>query len=343
MIESTKSEFSVVRWPKQVKHRGEKLNTPLVQNFKAKYSVQVKIFEVYPSGRSSVESIESEFAAKGWPKGVKNPGAKLYAPLVQSSKVPRWHPALCRVPSRHDQMGKIWKFSPGESILLGNFTAVVGKVSLQYVLLVLAALWPKIPIWYFQPGCNQMDKIRKSSPIERILLRNFAPVVRKVPLEDYFLVLIAENCDLVLSTEVHKMCKIWKFSPGESILLRNFAPVVRQVSLRIVSPFPPPYGQNFWFGTFNRDVTRWVKLNFHLERVFCFGTLHQRCAKFLFRTFYPFWPPYDQKFQFGTFDRGATRWYFWLGCDQKLCSVLSTVVRPVTVSKACDECGFKYL
>ncbi len=74
--------------------------------------------------------------------------------------------------------------------------------------------------------------------------------------------------------------------------------------------------------------TRWVKFkNFDLERAFCFGILHQWCVKFLSRIFYPFWPPYSQKFQFGTFNRSATSWYFWLWCDQKLCSVLSIMVR----------------
>ncbi len=101
-------------------------------------------------------------------------------------------------------------------------------VSLQEFLPTVAALWPKIPIRYFRPGCNQMGKIQN-------------------------------------------------FSPG----------------------------------------------------VFCFGTLHQWCIKFISRIFYPFWPPYGRKFRFGTltgvrpdgtFDQGATRsyaWYFRLWCDQE--------------------------
>ncbi len=56
-------------------------------------------------------------------------------------------------------MGKIQKFSPGESILLWNFAPVVHKFSLQDFLLFLATLPSKILIVYFQPSCDQMDKI----------------------------------------------------------------------------------------------------------------------------------------------------------------------------------------
>ncbi len=68
---------------------------------KAKYYPWVKTLEFYPSGRTLVESIKLEFSAIGRPKRVKNPGKKLYAPLMQSSKVPWWYPALCRVPLQH--------------------------------------------------------------------------------------------------------------------------------------------------------------------------------------------------------------------------------------------------
>ncbi len=53
------------------------------------------------------------------------------------------------VPS--DQKGKIRKCWLGKSIFLLNFASTVPKVSLQDFLHVLAALWPKIPIWYFWP------------------------------------------------------------------------------------------------------------------------------------------------------------------------------------------------
>ncbi len=52
-----------------------------------------------------------------------------------------------------------------------------------------------------------------------------------------------------------------------------------------------------------QSTTRWVKFeNFDLKRVISFGTSHQWCRKFPSRIFYTFWPPYGQKFQFGTFD-----------------------------------------
>ncbi len=57
-VESTELEFLDVGWPKQEKNPGEKLDAPLVQSSKAKYSLQVKIFEFYSSGRTPVESTE---------------------------------------------------------------------------------------------------------------------------------------------------------------------------------------------------------------------------------------------------------------------------------------------
>ncbi len=64
----------------------------------------------------------------------------------------------CRVPKcwrgTSDQMGKIQKFWPEESIFLWNFAPRVPKVFILYFLPILAALRLKIPIRYFQPGCN---------------------------------------------------------------------------------------------------------------------------------------------------------------------------------------------
>ncbi len=71
---------------KMGKNPGEKLYAPLVQSSKAKYSLQIKIVEFYPSSRTPVESTGSEFSAVVRPKRVKNPGEKLYAPLMRSSK-----------------------------------------------------------------------------------------------------------------------------------------------------------------------------------------------------------------------------------------------------------------
>ncbi len=77
-FESTESEFSALGQPKRVKNSGEKLYAPLVQSSEGKYSLQVKIFEFYPFGRTLFESTESEYSAIEWPKRVKNPGEKLY-------------------------------------------------------------------------------------------------------------------------------------------------------------------------------------------------------------------------------------------------------------------------
>ncbi len=70
---------------------------------------------------------------------------------------------------------------------------------------ILATLQPKISIWYFRPGCNQMGEIQKFSPEGSILLRNFAPRVYKVSLPRFFTHFghpTAENSDSVLSTRV---------------------------------------------------------------------------------------------------------------------------------------------
>ncbi len=47
-------------------------------------SIRVSILLRKADGCTLVESIESEFSAIGRPKRVKNPGKKLYPPLVQS-------------------------------------------------------------------------------------------------------------------------------------------------------------------------------------------------------------------------------------------------------------------
>ncbi len=63
LVESTESEFLATGRPNRVNDHKEKLYTSLVQSSEAKYShsLQVKIFEFYPSGRTLVESTESEF------------------------------------------------------------------------------------------------------------------------------------------------------------------------------------------------------------------------------------------------------------------------------------------
>ncbi len=97
------------------------------------------------------------------------------------------------------------------------------------------------------------------------------------------------------------------------------------------------YSRKFWFGTFDRGATRWVKFkNFTLEGIFPLGTLHQwrKSIPSWFLTHFGrttaensdsvlstvVWPV-------GTFDCGATKsyvWYFRLWCDYFPISELST-------------------
>ncbi len=80
--------------------------------------------------------------------------------LGYASSIPFWLPYSQKFQFdtfiRGAQMGQIWKFWPLESISLWNFKPVVCKVSLQDFLPILAALQPKIPIWYFRLGRDQM-------------------------------------------------------------------------------------------------------------------------------------------------------------------------------------------
>ncbi len=121
---------------------------------------------------------------------------KLYALPVQSFEVPRWHSVECRVPplaignfaqvSLQDffpilatlrpkipiryfwpvckQMGKIWKFSPGKSILLRT----LHQWCVKFLSKIFYLFWPPYSrkfwfdifsrgatSWYFWPVCNQ--------------------------------------------------------------------------------------------------------------------------------------------------------------------------------------------
>ncbi len=52
------------------------------------------------------------------------------------------------------------------------------------------------------------------------------------------------------------------------------------------------------------------------------GTLRQWCVKFLPRIFYLFSAPHSRKLWIGLFNRRATKWCFWLACDQNQGSVI---------------------
>ncbi len=68
----------------------------MVQSSKPRYSIQAKIFEFSPSGRTQVESAESEFSALEWPKRVRNPGEKL---RITGAKFQSAGVALCTLQS----------------------------------------------------------------------------------------------------------------------------------------------------------------------------------------------------------------------------------------------------
>ncbi len=151
---------------------------------------------------------------------------------------------------------------------------------------LLTVVWPD-NIWKFSPGGS-------------ILLRNIAPLMRKVFLQEFLPVLQPYSQKFWLGSLDHCATR-WVTFVNVFLERVCFFGTLHQWCVtflsRIFYPFWPSYGQKFWFSTFGHGATRWIKFNnFHLQRVFCFGTLHQWCIKFLFRIFYPSWPPYRRKF-----------------------------------------------
>ncbi len=140
---------------------------------------------------------------------------------------------------------------------------------------------------------------------------------------------------------------LWVY-PGKRISLRNMTPVVSKVSLLEISPiFATPHPKilirSFW-PSCNPNLGSHFEVRrnaskfqiFALEREFCSGTWRQWSQKYPSWKFHPFWPTHGQKLRFGRFDPRASKWWFWLSCDQHPCSIVLTVMRPETVSKKCD-------
>ncbi len=164
------------------------------------------------------------------------------------------------------------RFWPGEGILLRNFMPVVRKVSPQDFLLVLTAPLPKIVIPLCWQWCEQMGQIRKFWFGKSILLRNFTPVVSKIPLRI--------------------------FSPVWAAYKSTFLTFVRlngdfdQCATRT-------WIRSFWGATLCQifEILTWRH----------FGPLRHWFRKFPSTIFYPFWAPHNQKLRIGLFDHCVTR------------------------------------
>ncbi len=85
------------------------------------------------------------------------------------------------------------KFPNFSSFSLQNFTPVDPKVSLQDFLRILAAHNRKFRSGLFDQCANKLVKFPNFSPRESILLGNLTPVVSKVSLQDFLLILAAHG------------------------------------------------------------------------------------------------------------------------------------------------------
>ncbi len=74
---------------------------------------------------------------------------------------------------------------------LRTFTPMVPKVSLHDSLPILDAPWPKIWIWSFSPRCNQIGQISKVFYWREYFSPKLTPMVPKVSLHDFLLILAA--------------------------------------------------------------------------------------------------------------------------------------------------------
>ncbi len=91
--------------------------------------------------------------------------------------------------------------------------------------------------------------------------------------------------------------KLWFYSSGRTYASMIFDPVWSH------------YGQQFWFGISDSSVTIRVKFqNFHSRRNISPRNFAPVVRKIYLHDFWPVLVALLQKFQFGTFDRGATRW-----------------------------------
>ncbi len=182
LVESTKPEFSAVRWPKRVKNPEEKLYTQQVQSSEGKYSLQIKIFEFYLSGSATpalwnfapeVSKVSPHDSPVLWLK-VR---IGILGHRVAKTGSKSWRETLHTTNAKFIANPAFWNFAP-----------VVRKVSFQDFLPVLAVLQPKIPIRYFQPGCDQTVLFTRVRPEAMLgtfdhgatifLSQYFRPIVR---------------------------------------------------------------------------------------------------------------------------------------------------------------------
>ncbi len=151
-------------------------------------------------------------------------------------------------------------------------------------------------------------------------------------------ILVAE-CHPALRIRFGTVCpytRVCKVSP------RDFLPVLGVPQLKITNrSFWPSCDQmvlltslrpKLRFGHF--EVGPWVKFSKFWPGGL--GTFRQWFRKFPSRIFYPFLTSHGRKLQIGLFDCRATKWCFWLACDQNLCLVFLTIVRPGKASKIRD-------
>ncbi len=126
--------------------------------------------------------------------------------------------------------------------------------------------------------CHLCFLVAECHPGTSFSLRNFTPVVRKVSLQDFLLVLGAPRAKITN----------WSFWPACD-QIRYFWPACDQ-----------NLGSAFWAATMGHifKILPWRD----------FGPLRQWSRKFPFTIYHPFWPSYGRKFWFGLFDQGATKW-----------------------------------
>ncbi len=124
---------------------------------------------------------------------------------------------------------------------------------------------------------------------------------------------------------------------------------------RIFYPFWSPRNRKLRIGLFDRRATKWCFwpscdqnlglvilmrdwVKFSKFRPWETLDLYANDPEsFPLGIFIPFWRPMARNYESVFFDRCATEWCFWPACDQNLCSVFLTVVRPGKPSKMRDK------
>ncbi len=168
--------------------------------------------------------------------------------------------------------------------------------------------WYDVPVWHLQSAeCHLCTLIVECHPGTLDSLWNFTPVVRKVFHQDFL---------PILGTLQPKITN------------RSFWPSCDQMVLfdRLVIK---TWVRSFWGATMNQifEILTWRD----------FVPLHQWSRKFPSRIFYPFLALHGWKLQIVLFDLRATKCCFWPACDQNLCCIFLTIVRPGKASIIRDQ------